>query len=139
MGLYNAVFGMHPKARDIVKSLGLTLESFERFRDAFVTNGEIAIYTRLGGRNRAAYQHVFETMRQHPLYLRDQDDDFDYTYCTFYFKIPDDAQHLKDYDIGTFDPDKRWQDAFDLLKSDPNEVLRVNDQLEKYVKIIKID
>lgn len=88
-GLYNAIFGENPHAVTLVHWLGLRRRDLGRYRDAYKTDaGEIAIYCRLGGGNREAYQHVIDTVRQHPLFKRDVDDDFDSTYLTFYFTCP---------------------------------------------------
>ena len=118
MGLYNMVFGMNPLSDVILATLGLTRADCGRFRDCFVTNGEIAVYTRNGGGNREEYQPVIDKLAEHPCYLRDQDDDFDNTYATIYFKFPDEfAEGLKKIDSGEkFDPDKRWQDAIEAIK-----------------------
>lgn len=52
----------------------------------------------------------------HALYLRDEDDDFDRTYCTVYFRLPDlHADDLRQLRSGSFDPNARWQAAIDAL------------------------
>lgn len=104
MGLYNLVFGVNLKREDLLTALDLKESNFYRFRDIFVTeNGEIAVYTRGGGGNRECscdtnnpQEHgpycsitLSDKIRQNPLYLRDLDDEYDMTYCTFYFKAPD--------------------------------------------------
>lgn len=115
-GFYHAIFGVNPNAPVILSALGLQLEDFGRFRDAFVTNGDIAVYTRLGGGNRHAYVNVFAKMQGHPNYIRDVDDAFDSTYCTFYFTVPDTARNLLFLDIGDYDPSQRWRDALDAMR-----------------------
>lgn len=123
-GLYNVVFGYNPYSRAILTLLHLRPEDFGRFRDAWIANGEIIVYTRCGGGNREDYPQVFAQMKEHPDFLRDKDDTFDTTYCTFYFKIPQDAaeneqvvQILKSMDIGAWNPDARWRDAIDRMKA----------------------
>lgn len=62
-----------------------------RFRDIYFENEDepkIILYTRNGGGNRDSYQYVFELLSQHPLYIRDYDDDFDTTYAYIEFKAP---------------------------------------------------
>lgn len=106
--MYNELFGSNPKAADILKALGLTTDDFYRYRDAFINQGEICVYTRGGGLNRECYGYQFDRckdaeddkhdagcvvsiqkrLRNHPLYINDLDDDFDGTYCTFRFKAP---------------------------------------------------
>ena len=113
MGMYNMVFGTNPAAPAILATLGLTVHDVGRFRDCFVANGEIAVYTRNGGGNRETYQPVIDKLAQHPCYLRDVDDEFDSTYATIYFRFPDDyAEQLKAIDSGApFNPDERWRQA----------------------------
>lgn len=115
MGLYNMLFGQNPASSAILATLGLTPQECGRFRDCFIANGEIAVYTRNGGGNREAYMPDFSG---HPNYLRDEDDDFDCTYATIYFSFPEKfAEELKQLDSGKkFDPSKMWMDAINALK-----------------------
>jgi hypothetical protein len=55
----------------------------------------------------------------HPNYISDCDDDFDYTYATAFFSFPDEfADGLAKIDAGEeFDPDDRWANAIAALKS----------------------
>lgn len=54
----------------------------------------------------------------HPLYIRDQDDDFDSTYATFYFKVPDEFLEMLTPLAGDhIDTSKRWADAIDAITS----------------------
>ena len=90
MSLYNMVAGYHPTARVVLDMLELSPDDCGRFRDAYITeDGELAIFTRNGGGNRDDYQSVIDTLAEHPNYLRDEDDDFDSTYCTIFFSVPD--------------------------------------------------
>jgi len=118
MGMYNLIFGQNPISDAVLATLNLTRHDVGRFRDCFVTRGEIAVYTRNGGGNREDYQDVFDKLAQHPCYLRDQDDDFDCTYATIYFSFPEEfAEELKKLDTGEkFDPSQRWLDALEALK-----------------------
>jgi hypothetical protein len=117
MSMYNLMFGRNPYAAVVLATLGLTPGDVGRFRDAFVANGEIAVYTRNGGGNREAYQEVIDKLAESPYYLRDEDDDFDCTYCTIYFSFPPDyAEGLAAMDAGVpFDPDARWHALFEAL------------------------
>jgi len=107
-GLYNLIFGVHANADALLEALGLSRSDFYRFRDCYVTeDNRIAVYTRGGGGNRECYcsqteEHdpycavpMQEKARKHPLYLADEDDDFDNTYATFYFRLPE-KEWLKD-------------------------------------------
>lgn len=119
MSLYNMVFGQNQASGAILATLGLTKDDVGRFRDCFVADGEICIYTRNGGGNREEYQGTIDTLAQHPCYLRDADDDYDCTYCTIYFRFPDEfAEELKKLDSGEpFDPSKQWQDAIEAIRN----------------------
>jgi len=111
MSMYNMLFGKSPAAELLLGALGLTEGNFYRFRDCYLDEkGRIAVYTRGGGGNRgcscyepeagtvdvAGEQHTpgcvvvtHATNRKHPAYLFDEDDDFDSTYATFYFRVPE--------------------------------------------------
>ena len=108
MGLYNSLFGVNPQYSEILTSLKLTVEQIPRFRDAYLTerNGKqvVAIHTRMGGGNRGHWDWDSDSnagpncgcsgcraqygLSAHPLYLTDEDDDFDSTYATYYFEMP---------------------------------------------------
>jgi hypothetical protein len=117
MSLYNMLFGNNPIAPLILGTLSLSKDDFGRFRDIYLAEGKIAVYTRCGGGNREAYQEVFDAMEQHPCFEYDEDDSFDNTYATFYFKYPDEfADGLKAIESNVpFDPDARWKAMFDAL------------------------
>lgn len=133
MSLYNAVFGENPETDILLAALNVSKQDIGRFRNIYVSNGEIALYTRLGGGNRNCYCDdpeenghcdVFcfveniELLQNHPQYLRDEDDDFDFTYATFYFAFPPrHAEWLQTLDRGTVDFEGDWKDAFDMLQN----------------------
>lgn len=52
MSMYSMVFGKNPMSEAILATLGLTRADCGRFRDCFIANGKIAVYTRNGGGNR---------------------------------------------------------------------------------------
>lgn len=77
-------------------------ESYPRFRDCFITkddNGvdEIHVFTRVGGNNRGQ-GYGEEELYKHPNFLRTWDDDFDSTYATYAFSVPEewkeDVKHM---------------------------------------------
>lgn len=111
MSLYNALFGMNSNAKTILATLGLSPDDCGRFRDCFVANGEIAVYTRNGGGNREEYQSTFDRLSGHPCYLRDEDDGYDETYATVYFRFPDEfADDLKALDSNqAVKPSDKWE------------------------------
>lgn len=106
-----------------------------RFRDAWVerdeTSGDpiIAIYTRNGGGNRECWCDDGDTpgsctgcrgeaFAQHPLHLRNADDDFDCTYATYYFAVPDEhRQRLLDVAQDHVDTSARWLELIAGLES----------------------
>jgi hypothetical protein len=84
-------------------------EIFPRFRDCFLQergfeevdglpfNVPIYIYTRIGGGNREDYQEEISKLRSLPEYIRDFDDDYDCTFATFVFRVPE--KWKKDFEL----------------------------------------
>lgn len=109
-GLYNSLFGVNPLADALLKTVGLTRADCGRFRDAYALKGEVCVYTRNGGGNREEYQPVIDRLKENPLYLRDADDEYDTTYCTIYFKVPERwAEVIKQFEVDPDDtPGNRW-------------------------------
>lgn len=107
-GLYNMLAGWNPAYVWLAPML--TDENpqdfFPRFRDCWLSDSgdAIEIFTRVGGGNREYYEYEIEALRDMPTYQRDYDDDFDCTYATFEFGVPDewseDFEHVKN---GEFD------------------------------------
>lgn len=118
MSLYNMLFGENELADAILATLGLTKSNFGRYRDCFITENKIAVYTRNGGGNREDYQHIFDTLSTHPNYLYDKDDEFDYTYATIYFSFPEEfKEELMKLDSGEkFDPSQRWLEKIEEIR-----------------------
>jgi len=122
MSLYNMLFGRNKDADLLLLMLGLAREDTGRFRDAFLhKEGDetlIAIYTRNGGNNRPDY--FPEWLTAHPLYVRDADDDFDNTYCTIFFRLPNEVpeafKKAAAEAVEPFDPDKRWAEMLDSIR-----------------------
>ena len=118
MGLYNMLFGVNVLAPVLKAMLDLD-EFGEwktgRFRDIYLAEGgeKIIVFTRNGGGNRICDKYATEsevlackechwiydldtcpvraciTLKKHPLYVRDWDDDFDETYAYFEFNVPE--------------------------------------------------
>ena len=122
MGFYNVCFGINPIGAVILAALELTPKMVGRYRDCFVAEGEIVVYTRNGGANRRCWESVppkdcrcpgciiTHHLPKHPLYLRDRDDDYDQTYATIWFAMPAEyAEELRAMDIGPWDPSARWK------------------------------
>ena len=88
MSLYNMLFGQNQAAELLLAMLNLDKQSVGRFRDCY-TNADgtkIIVYTRNGGGNREEYMPDFS---KHPNYLRDYDDDFDCTFASIEFSVPE--------------------------------------------------
>ena len=128
MGMYNLIFGKNRNAKAILNAIGLTEDDFYRFRDCYINKKqEIAVYTRGGGSNRDCFcddPDIHEDgcvvpiqllLCEHPLYLRDEDDDFDNTYATFYFRMPEESW-LKNVP-SEIDKETLWKIFLDALKN----------------------
>lgn len=89
--MYNMLFGENELADDLLKMLNLTKEDCGRYRDCYLDEkGEkIIVYTRNGGGNREYYEEVFDKLSSHTNYLCDYDDEFDCTYASIEFSVPD--------------------------------------------------
>lgn len=97
MSMYNMINGVNPATFFILPMLGEKHpDNYPRFRDCFVENDEIHVYTRVGGGNRNC-EFGEEELQNHPNYLRDFDDDYDSTYATYVFSVPD--QFKSDFEL----------------------------------------
>jgi hypothetical protein len=119
------MFGVNPISTILLKILGIEKESIPRFRDCFISDGHIVIYTRTGGGNRDYYDEpnsdnqdgpYNSTLRENKNYVYDEDDDFDPTYANFYFKFPE--EYRKDLEsfsnkVEDYTPSEKWQMLFD--------------------------
>lgn len=90
MSMYNILFGQNPNTEVLLAIIGLKECDVERFRDCGFEEGGIFVYTRTGGGNRDDYPN--EILTGSPYYLRDEDDDFDSTYATYHFNIPEEVK-----------------------------------------------
>lgn len=89
MSLYNMMNGFNPACVFIMPMLGRKQEEWPRFRDCFVTEeNNIAIYTRVGGGNRNC-GYGEEALYEDENFIKTYDDDYDTTYATYEFKVPD--------------------------------------------------
>ncbi len=116
MSLYNMINGVNPATFFILPMLGEHPDAYPRFRDCFLKDesrpeydNHIHIYTRTGGGNREEYENENEEMCLHPEYVTDFDDDFDSTYATFVFKVPEkwsaDFKKITDGNIKDISPE----------------------------------
>lgn len=90
MSLYNQIFGRNPFAGILLSAIGLRHEDIARFRDCHLSQDRkhVIVLTRTGGGNREHYRDGNALLETHPLYVRDQDDEFDPTYAMFEFHVP---------------------------------------------------
>jgi len=117
MILYNIINeiinGIDPATIFILPMLGEKHPSeYPRFRDCFVEDDEIHVFTRVGGGNRNC-GYGEEELREHPNYLREFDDDFDDTYATYVFSVPDE-----------------FKEDFELVKM--GRISRIKETSQKY-------
>ena len=98
MSLYNMINGFNPACIFIMPMLGRKQDEYPRFRDCFVTKeNNIAIYTRVGGDNRNC-GYGEDELYEDENFLTTYDDEYDSTYGTYEFKVPD-----------------RWKEDFDRI------------------------
>lgn len=133
MSFYNILFGVNGAAPILLATIGLRMEDVPRFRDCHLSDGNIAVYTRMGGGNRGHWdfeesdpgpecscpgcraQHV---LARHEHYLYDEDDDFDCTYATYYFRVPKEYKDaIAVLESGEFKPDERWATKLEEVKT----------------------
>jgi hypothetical protein len=123
MSLYNMLHGQNDNADVLLAMLGLTKGDCGRFRDCFLDKKEngnfsICVYTRNGGGNREDYQETIDTMAKSPFYLTDYDDDFDCTYATIEFSVPEQFKKHVDALYDEQDkrsPEEKWKDVYNAL------------------------
>jgi hypothetical protein len=127
VGFYNVIFGEAQESTLLLQALGLSRADFYRYRDCYrAADDMVAVYTRGGGNNRWVYdedgdqtdqenpQHL--ALRQHPLYEADEDDDYDSTYRTFYFRAPDELRaNLANIPVGK-KRDQAWAEFLASLR-----------------------
>jgi hypothetical protein len=123
-GLYNIVFGENDYGRALVALLN-EVQPIEvgRYRDAWVEHeGDdllIRVMTRNGGGNRDDFDDP--SMQAHPWYVRDADQEFDYTYADYWFRPdlstvePEVAKALVSMAQAPVDMTERWNAAIEAI------------------------
>jgi len=142
MSLYNMLFSRNPLAEIYLAMLGLDPDDVGRFRDCFLCHIDgqlhIVVYTRNGGGNREAYEGVTNALRAHKEYVTDCDDDFDSTYASYMFRVPEVFKSAvaalnEEYKDQIVEPGKRFKNLLDKIQvgndNDP-EVQRAIDKME---------
>lgn len=115
MSLYNMINGYNPACLLILPMLGRKQEDYPRFRDCYVTDeNNIAIYTKVGGENRNC-GFGEEVLYDDENFIKTYDDEFDETYATYEFKVPD-----------------RWKNDFDKILNS-----KMSDVSNEYIKYLK--
>ena len=114
MSLYNMINGYNPACVILMPMLGRKQDEYPRFRNCFLEDGMIAIYTRVGGLNRGC-GFGEEELYKDPNFVRTYDDAFDNTYAT----------HL-------FNPPERWATDFKKIVSG-----NMKDVSDEYVTCVK--
>ena len=115
MSLYNMIMGYNTNACILLlPMLERKPEDYPRFRDCFLEEDDkIAIYTRVGGNNRGR-GHGEEELYKDNNFVTNYDDDFDNTYATYLFNVPE-----------------KWKDDFDKIVS--GNIKEVSDDYYKLV------
>lgn len=116
MSMYNMVMGHNPACVILMPMLGRKESEYPRFRDCFLSeDGErIAIYTRVGGNNRNS-GFGEEKLYSDPNFANTYDDDFDNTYATYEFNVPE-----------------KWKKDFECIKNGT-----FSDVSQEYVNYVK--
>lgn len=91
MSLYNRLFGENPDATILLGMLGLTRNSFGRYRDVFLNHDgkAITVITRIGGGNKPDYEDVYKNLKENKYFSHTIADFIDNTYQYFIFNVPD--------------------------------------------------
>lgn len=159
MSLYNLIYGVNPAATLLLQILDLDYSRIPRFRDAFVHDEHIIVYTRTGGGNRAYYdslgsckEHYPEYFLEedppsgpwnsdlisHPLYVRDRDDDFDSTYAWWYFRVPEAFKEEVATMKSEATPREKWERIYKLLSEKDNpETLELMQKFQPMIRHIR--
>lgn len=85
--------GYNEVAGTLLFMIGLKPQDTGRFRDCYLSKDgtKILVYTRNGGGNRPDHMPDFS---KHPQFIRDYDDDFDSTFATIEFNVPDEYKEI---------------------------------------------
>ncbi len=115
MSFYNMLKGFNPACVYIMPMLGRKQGEYPRFRDCFVTeDGNIAIYTRVGGGNRNC-GYGEESLYKDKNFIKTYDDNYDSTYGTYEFSVPEE-----------------WKQDFEKIMAG-----KISEVSDKYVERVK--
>lgn len=117
MSMYNMLFGKNPYSKVLLTMLGLKEDQCGRFRDCFLHDNKIMVYTRNGGGNREEYQEVIDELAKHKNFIRDYDDPVDCTYCYIEFSVPEEyKEDIQNIDEEDFTPTEKFKILLDRLQ-----------------------
>ena len=116
MSLYNMVYGFNPACLLFMPMLGRKQDEYPRFRDCFLSEDtkHIDIYTRVGGGNRGR-GYGEEELYKDENFVETFDDDYDNTFATYRFKVPE-----------------KWQADFNLILDG-----KLNEVSDDYIACVK--
>lgn len=114
MSFYNMMFGFSPASVWIMPMLGRRQNEWPRFRDCFVEDGMIEIYTRVGGGNRGC-GYGEEELYKDPNFVTTYDDEYDHTYGYYVFEVPE-----------------KWKSDFDKICD--GEFTEISEEYKNYLK-----
>ena len=171
MSLYNALHGVNPVSEILLKALGLEHHKLNptdewptgRFRDIHLSaeGDKIILFTRNGGGNRGCWDlddcenatspeahdhnclvYVNWKLTQHPLYITDYDDEYDFTYAHFEFKVPESLDSALDKILkAQGGPPKTLREKFtevmEEMKSMSREQLEEDPRFKPLIGIVK--
>lgn len=91
--MYEMTCNINPDARMVLDLIGIDPEFLleeARLRDVYLSKDRtrVVIFTRIGGGNRSYHAPAITKLRNFKGYVTDYDDDFDNTYASFEYKIP---------------------------------------------------
>lgn len=96
MSLYNMLMGVNPFTPILKGILGFTRleDDLYRFRDIYPNEDgdQVTVFTRIGGPNRKTHKEIIAYLRSHPWYEQDYDDEYDDTFASFVFVVPETSQ-----------------------------------------------
>ena len=118
--MYEMVCDINPDAGRVLNLIGLDptfLIEECRLRDVYLSKDKtkVVIFTKIGGGNRESYSASIKRLKNFKGYIRDYDDDFDNTYGTYVFNVPE-----------------KWKNDFEAIKD--NRIKDVSDDYVNYVK-----
>lgn len=91
--MYETICNINPDAKMILNLIGIDpkfLLEEARLRDVYLSKDKtrVVIFTRIGGNNRSYHFPAITKLRNFKGYITDYDDEFDNTYASFEYQIP---------------------------------------------------